>query len=173
MNFETIDYLRNGTARQREAYELLTPHNIFEKLAGFSPVLTGTIPLNIDTAESDLDIICHYHDKNMFTERVKKEFSDGNGFKITSKIIRERETVLANFRIDNFQVEIFGQERPVKEQEAYRHMLIEHKILNQKGETFRRRIVELKNAGLKTEPAFAKLLGLQGDAYDALLQYNA
>ncbi len=173
MNFDTIDYLNGGTDRQKEAYTLLIHHNIIEKLAGFSPVLTGTIPLNIDTAESDLDIICQYQKKDLFIEAVKQKFSAYQGFKITSKIIHEQQTVLANFCVDNFQIEIFGQNRPVKEQEAYRHMIIEYKILLQKGEEFRRRIIELKIEGLKTEPAFAKLLGLKGDAYEALLQYNS
>lgn len=49
-------------------------------------------------------------------------------------------------------------------------MLVEYKLLQQHGEDFRQQVVALKKAGIKTEPAFAKLLQLPGDPYEALLQ---
>ncbi len=52
---------------------------------------------------------------------------------------------------------------------AYRHMIIEYRILLEKGEAFRQSIVELKRQGMQTEPAFALLLGLKGDPYTELL----
>ena len=51
-------------------------------------------------------------------------------------------------------------------------MIIEHKILQENDEKFRRDIIKLKERGLKTEPAFAKLLGLEGNPYQALLDYK-
>lgn len=49
-------------------------------------------------------------------------------------------------------------------------MLVEHQILAQKGKDFRAKIIDLKKMGIKTEPAFAQLLGLQGDPYKSLLK---
>jgi hypothetical protein len=49
-------------------------------------------------------------------------------------------------------------------------MIIEHRVLIEKGEKFRQEIIKLKRQGLKTEPAFAKLLGLDGNPYEALLK---
>ena len=49
-------------------------------------------------------------------------------------------------------------------------MLAEYKILNNKGLEFKNEIKELKAKGIKTEPAFAKLLGLKGDPYLELLK---
>lgn len=49
-------------------------------------------------------------------------------------------------------------------------MLIEHQILLEKGESFRQEIISLKKQGIKTEPAFAQLLGLSGDPYEAILR---
>lgn len=48
-------------------------------------------------------------------------------------------------------------------------MLIENEILKQNGLQFKKDIVSLKLKGFKTEPAFAKLLGLKGNPYLALL----
>ena len=39
------------------------------------------------------------------------------------------------------------------------------------GPAFKEQIRGLKRNGLKTEPAFAKLLGLNGDPYRAVLDY--
>ena len=92
-------------------------------------------------------------------------------FDVKEKTIRNRLTVISRFTYQDFFIEIFGQNRPVKEQEAYRHMLIEYKILEEKGENFRQEILALKKKGYKTEPAFAKLLGLDGAPYKELLKY--
>ena len=52
-------------------------------------------------------------------------------------------------------------------------MLIEHKLLLKKGEKFRQGIVDLKNQGYNTEPAFAKLLGFEGNSYEELLKLES
>ena len=51
-------------------------------------------------------------------------------------------------------------------------MLIEHEIIKTRGESFRQEIIRLKRLGLITESAFAELLGLVGNPYEALLAYN-
>lgn len=51
-------------------------------------------------------------------------------------------------------------------------MIIEHKILIEKGEDFRLQVIQLKEQGYKTEPAFAHLLDLSGDPYDELLKFK-
>lgn len=51
-------------------------------------------------------------------------------------------------------------------------MLIEATILNKYGEDFRRKIIELKESGVKTEPAFAQLLELKGNPYEGLLNFK-
>jgi len=48
-------------------------------------------------------------------------------------------------------------------------MIIEYRILLEKGEDFRKQLIELKRQGLKTEPAFALLLGLESNPYTELL----
>ena len=48
-------------------------------------------------------------------------------------------------------------------------MLIEHRILRLLGDPFQDEVSKLKKSGLKTEPTFARLLGLVGNPYDELL----
>jgi hypothetical protein len=89
------------------------------------------------------------------------------GFKVTEN--PALNSIKANFYIEDFEFEIFGQHLESLQQNAYQHMIIEHRVLIEKGEKFRQGIVKLKRQGLKTEPAFAKLLGLNGNPYKELL----
>ena len=50
-------------------------------------------------------------------------------------------------------------------------MLIEYRLLRERGEMFRQEIIALKKQGHKTEPAFAIALGLKGDPYRELLNF--
>lgn len=171
-NFLNIDYLKQGTPKQVQAYAVLKEYSILSSLAAFEPVLIGTIPINIDIDNSDLDIICYWENKNAFLERLKLYFGGERSFSIRELVLDGEETVVANFILEEFEIEIFGQNLPVIHQNGYKHMLIEHEILNNKGESFRLEIIKLKQNGYKTEPAFAFLLGLKGNPYKALLEYK-
>lgn len=171
-DFLTINYLKSGTARQQKAFEVLNENLILQKLSEFTPVLVGTIPINIDISSSDLDIACYWKDKNHFIEIVKKNFSEQKDFQIFEKEISRNEAVVANFFTNDFEIEIFGQNTLVENQFGFRHMIIEASILEEKGEDFRQKIIALKKSGIKTEPAFAQLLGLKGDPYEAILNFK-
>lgn len=168
INFFEISYLLSGNEKQVKVYQVLTDIQILEKLALYSPILVGTIPINIDIEGSDLDIICEISDQNVFINELKNLFGGENGFVITES--PKFEAIKANFIINGFEIEIFGQNVPTTQQNAYRHMLLEYKLLLEKGEEFRQEIVALKKQGYKTEPAFARLLGIEGDAYEELLK---
>lgn len=49
-------------------------------------------------------------------------------------------------------------------------MIIESRILELGGDKVRKEIIKLKERGMKTEPAFANYLRLNGDPYKELLQ---
>jgi len=168
INFLNISYLQSGNEKQQQAYQVLTEHQIMQKLAAFTPVLAGTIPINIDIESSDLDIICYVQDKTAFTKTITDLFQNEKGFKITEN--PTIQSIKANFFMAGFEFEIFGQAIPTIQQNAYRHMVIEHRILLERGEIFRQEIIRLKNQGIKTEPAFAQLLGIAGNAYEELLK---
>ncbi|MDQ8004659.1 MAG: DUF4269 domain-containing protein [Pedobacter sp.] len=173
MDFLTIEYLKNGNERQKSAYQTLVTHQLFEKLKPYNPILTGTIPIHIDIETSDLDIICYWEDKQEFVGTLKRLFKLEKDFQIRDMKISDQDSVVCSFKVDDIEVEVFGQNIPTQQQNAYRHMLIEHQILQEKGEDFRLKIIELKQKGFKTEPAFAELLELKGNPYKALLKLPA
>ncbi|AWG26621.1 DUF4269 domain-containing protein [Flavobacterium kingsejongi] len=172
IDFTTLCYLETGNLRQQKAFRVLTDHTILDCISDFDPLLVGTIPIAIDLPSSDLDIICCWTDKIAFRNVLIAAFSHHEKFRATETIIAEIPTVLCHFILDSFEIEIFGQPLPTRKQSGYRHMLIEHRLLEQKGSGFRQQVVALKAKGHKTEPAFALLLGLLGDPYAALLEYS-
>lgn len=172
MDFSNIEYLKNGNEKQILAYKILSQNSVLLNIAEFEPILVGTIPLNIDIDNSDLDIICCWKNKTDFIAKIKAFFEHEKEFKIRDMQIDNQETAVANFKIDSFEIEIFGQNIPTKNQNGYRHMVIEHNILQAKDENFRLEIKRLKQIGYKTEPAFALLLGLKGDPYTELLKFK-
>ncbi len=171
MNFDDLDYLMRGNQKQRAIFDLLIRNHVMTSLQEFDPILVGTFPINIDIETSDLDIICYWKNKNKFISLVQNQFGTNDKFSLRETTISGNETVVANFEIDHYAFEIFGQNIPVRTQYAYRHMMAEYEILKSKGEDFRKQVVELKKNGLKTEPAFAQLLGLKQDPYEELLTY--
>lgn len=168
--FDTLDYLQHGNVYQQQAYTVLVKHAIFTRLCGFDPILAGTIPINIHLPSSDLDVLCCYSHPSEFKANLIAAFSHHQGFILSE--LEEPKAIVANFTVEDFEIEIFGQDVPTREQRGYRHMLVEHYLLETHGEAFRQEVIALKKQGIKTEPAFAQLLGLTGDPYTELLVYE-
>lgn len=161
-------YLAHGTIRQQQALAALSNTRVLDVLADFDPVLAGTIPLGVDIDGSDLDIICCVTDAMHFATCVTDAFSGCEGFSLRRGNIHGDNTTLAGFHADCFEFEIFGQNVPVDHQAAVVHLDVEARLLALGGETSRARIRELKRSGMKTEPAFAAWLQLEGDPWEVL-----
>ncbi|WP_450782879.1 DUF4269 domain-containing protein [Streptomyces sp. NPDC001635] len=127
INFLNISYLQFGNEKQKTAYQILTDNKILEKLAPYQPVLVGTIPINIDIESSDLDIICYIKDKTTFTKLLTNHFQNEKGFRIIEN--PTLQSINVSFFLGGFEVEIFGQPIPTIKQNAYRHMLIEYRLM--------------------------------------------
>lgn len=171
-NFKSIEYLKVGNTRQKRAYLTLEKYRIIENLREFKPVLAGTIPIEIDLPSSDLDIICFCESHPEFSDKLSSFYGKEPLFKVSSKEINGILSTIATFTTPEFKIEIFGQNLPISQQSAFKHLITESKILKEKGEDFRNAIKQLKMEGYKTEPAFAKLLGLKGDPYQQLLSFR-
>lgn len=169
-NFLDISYLKTGNLRQQKAYNILISSDIMSILKGFDPILTGTIPIGIDIEESDLDIVCKINNPVEFYQFLSDRFGNYTGFKIYYKT---DNIIVCSFYVEEMMIEIFGSPLDSVCTNAYRHMVTENRILNLLGEGFKKKIVELKEGGLKTEPAFAFLLGLEGNPYEKLLDIES
>ena len=143
-NWHDIVYLKLGNERQKNAYSILDKLKIFTILREYNPTLVGTIPIEIDISESDLDIVCEVYDLEEFEELVIKSFNKYDNFRIERQAVKGLLTSISYFGYSNFLIEIFGQPKPVIEQNGYRHMIVEKKLLEISGESARKKIIKLK-----------------------------
>lgn len=139
---------------------------LFRDLAPFQPTLIGTYPLGLAVDGSDLDIACACDDLDRFEHALRATLAQ---LGVAARFERSETAVVAAFELGDVPVEIFGQALPVTAQRGFRHMVIEGRLLVIGGAALAARIRDLKRAGTKTEPAFAQVLGLAGDPYEALL----
>ncbi len=169
VDFKNIAYLEQGDEVQVKAYKVLKKSHLMTFLAPYAPILVGTIPIGIYTDNSDLDILCYVEDFKLFEDELLQFCGYGLDLLVKHKLVRGVPTVIIEFMLEGLEIQIFGQTVLPNEQYGYRHMMIEAKLLALYGAGFQRLIVDLKKQGVKTEPAFAKLLGLEGDPYESLL----
>lgn len=169
IDFFDLTYLRQGNVRQQQAYDAMEELQIVGKLDSYHPVLAGTIPLDLDLPGSDLDIICEVYDAKRFEQELELHFGACPNYICSSKTVGGLLRTVANFTYRGLAFEVFGQPKPVTAQNAYRHMVIEHRMLGMGGLGTRDAIRKLKAEGLKTEPAFGRIFRLEGDPYEALL----
>ncbi|MCY0969931.1 DUF4269 domain-containing protein [Chryseobacterium wangxinyae] len=174
IDFTKLTYLKVRNERQTRAYEVLTKYRIFQVLESYSPILAGTIPLEIDIDGSDLDIICEldftFEEDFLDDISFSKMIPSNADVKVEYPIINGEKSITINFMLEEFSIEIFAQNKPTIQQNAYLHMIAEYKILKEKGEDFKQKIIELKKKGIKTEPAFGILLNLE-NPYEDLLKF--
>jgi hypothetical protein len=169
-DWRNVDYLIHGTAVQKEVYNLLLELDIMNLLTDYNPLLVGTIPLGIQVEGSDLDIICEVYDPMKFKALGVRYFGAMEGFVSESRVVQGIPRTKINFMVKGWPIELFGQPRRTELQNGYLHMIVEAEILAQMDDDFRERIILLKSSGWKTEPAFAKAMGLEDDPYEALLE---
>jgi len=170
-DWKSLHYLRTGSPRQQRAYTTLEASGLWHLLSEFSPALAGTVPLGIDITTSDLDVLCEVPEaaQARFAALLRVHFKARPGFRLAQRRIGGHATTVCGFGYESEEIEVFGQALPVAQQHGWRHLLVEHAVLVAGGEAWRAAVRALKQQGLKTEPAFAQLLGLPGDPYAALL----
>jgi Domain of unknown function (DUF4269) len=139
---------------------------LFHDLAAYTPALVGTFPLGLTVAGSDIDIACYAPDAALFQLDLERSLAARS---IAAEPRRFGGTVVAGFVHDGTPYEVFAEGKVVHQQAGFRHMIVEGRVLVLGGTVLRARIIEMKRAGTKTEPAFAQVLGLAGDPYAAVL----
>lgn len=168
-NWRDISYLLRGSPRQRAAYNTIRKLQLPQELKEYDPILIGTIPIGVDLPQSDLDFACYAPNLRKFETFLRQKYGRCENFVTMRKEIRGKEALIGRFLYQQFSIELFGQNCPSESQDGYRHMIIEHRILQLSNEHTRLKIKRLRNSGKKTEHAFAEVLKLEGDPYLALL----
>jgi len=160
-------------APERPSYRrVIESLDLLGVLAPFDPVVIGTPPLGIDVPGSDIDVACSAPDLDAFLTFVRDRFGALPRFAAEPLHGLDEPAVRAVFRHAGWEVELFCQVRPTAAQAGVRHFQVEHRLLTLApalGPVVRDR----KAAGLKTEPAFAAVLGLAGEPYRAMLDLAA
>jgi hypothetical protein len=151
--------------------EALDRSGVLSVLSAFDPRVAGTFPLGIAMPGSDIDVLCHAPDADVFARMIWAAFRGQPGFSMHQWVQGER-AVIAAFALDGVPFELFGSPSPVDAQMGWRHFEVERRLLSERGARFREAVMAARRAGLKTEPAFAHVLGLSGDPYAALLELD-
>jgi hypothetical protein len=153
----------------RRSYEdALEECGVLEALASFDPRVAGTPPLGLDLPDSDIDVLCFAPDAHTFTDTVWRAFSDSPAF-IAKQWVDPPRSVVVSFEAAGWRIELHGEAIPVERQRGWRHFAVERRLLDFGGHDFRAAVRAQRQRGMKTEPAFAAVLGLSGDPYISLL----
>lgn len=153
----------------RQSYEdALAGCRVLEVLAPYDPRVAGTPPLGLDVPGSDIDVLCFAPDAHTFADAVWQAFSDAPAF-VVKQWVDPPRSVVASFDAAGWQIQLYAEAVPVEQQRGWRHFAVERRLLALSGDSFRAAVLALRQQGMKTEPAFAAVLGLRGDPYVALL----
>ena len=80
--FLNITYLSEGNPIQRQALSTIQTYKLWDILEPFDPVLAGTIPIEINVSNSDLDVLCCAADLELFGTLMDESFSEMPDFKM-------------------------------------------------------------------------------------------
>jgi len=173
----SIEYLKDGSERQRRAYAVLKELGLIEKISlwtggeiemGLHLTLAGSVPIDVAVENSDLDIIVCAPDLKAMGEIFRRELGSFHGFRQERGIVLGVATLMTHFEFGGEVFEIFTQNVPIPRQNAVVHMLVEERLLLLGGDGFRDKGMALRRAGVKTEPAFGEVLGLEEPYRDLL-----
>ena len=163
----------SGESAMRPTYlDVVNRLELLRLLAKFDPLVIGTPPHGIATQSSDIDIACSAADVDSFAHVARIAFGGAKSFSIRTIDHLRHPAIIASFVAMDWEIEIFCQQPATENQLGVRHFRIEEKLLALRPH-LREQIVDLKQGGMKTEPAFARVLGLTGDPYQALLHLEA
>ena len=143
--------------------------SLLRVLRKFKPCVIGTPPLNLDIDTSDIDIACSAEDLFHFRHCSHQNFGKLKNYRCYDSIAQNLPAVIVQFYSMGWDIELFCQTIPTEQQWGVRHFKIEQRLLALEPR-LRIAVQQLKQKGIKTEPAFAQILGLEGDPYTAMLE---
>lgn len=159
-----------GLEKNQKVHQALMSSKVLEVLRAFHPLVTGTFPLGLQVKDSDLDIVLSVADFDSFKVIVEQIFGGWPGFECQESEKAGVPTIVVRFNHQDIPFELFAQKTESMKQNAYRHFQAEEKLLKVFGVSLKDKVMKLRQAGLKTEAAFAEALQLAGDPYAEILK---
>ncbi|MGY3036241.1 hypothetical protein ACVIIV_005411 [Bradyrhizobium sp. USDA 4354] len=160
--------MSNAVLRKMGYEAAIGSSGLLDELREFDPRVVGTLPLGLSTPTSDIDVVCHVLDAAAFAEVVWRRYRSCDGFALY-QWCSSRRPVVAHFEWGGWPFELFGDPRLVDQQEGWLHFEIERRLLALDDGRLRKAVAGHRARGMKTEPAFAAVLGIAGDPYSGLL----
>lgn len=150
----------------------ITQTEILENLKDYNPIVVGTFPLNLSVESSDVDILLSTDSFEKLSASINKHYGAQKSFEIQhqSNSDLDSEAMVVRFESEGVSFELFCQSTQSVRQRAFKHFQVEERLLKLGGKDFFDAIQRLRSRGIKTEPAFALALDLDGDPY-LKLQY--
>jgi hypothetical protein len=140
-------------------------------LAPFNPTLVSSICIGLDATASDLDIVCEFSNQDHFEDTVRLAFGAEVNFLCCCGEGSHGGFVSTQFEVEEFLIDIYGEACPIRQQNAYRHLVLAARLLEYGGAQLRERICDIREKRVcKFEAAFAELFELSGDPYQAFLE---
>jgi len=158
--------------RNQKVDRALKSSRVLPILREHHPLVSGNFPLGLGVSDSDLDILIESSDFKQTEKLLKDSFSQHPQFQFEKTKVQNEDSLLAQFTFEDVPFEIFCQKTPPIQQRAHFHFLIEARLLKIFGQRLKDHILQLKQSGLKTEPAFAQALKMSGDPYESLLKLS-
>lgn len=163
-----LKHLQQGDGMQRAAARSVKQTRILKLLEPYTPLIVGTLPIDVHLPGSDLDIICQVKARATFAALLVRQFGKRPHFALRRTTLQKRPAIVCRFGHRDTLFEIVGMPIKTPSQRAYVHLMVEADLLNVGGRAARAAIRRLKHRGLKTEPAFAEYFGLGGKPYHAI-----
>jgi predicted metalloenzyme YecM len=156
--------------RNAAVWAAIERSGVLSDLRALGPLVAGTFPLGLGVPDSDVDVLLSLEDLPGGLREFRERYGAYPEFSIEAVTVDGLPTVICRFRVDDVPFELFAQPRPAIRQTAYRHFLVEERLLKHGGTELRKRVRAERSAGAKTEEAFARALHLDGDPYQRLLE---
>ena len=175
IDLESIDYLAEGSDLQKRAFQILKDLEVFENLSDDHPTLVGSVPLDLalelSKEQSGIDIVRTCSDLKVAAKRDRELFSKFDHFQSSRGIFGGVPSLMTQFQVEDVRIHLVTQALPTPVQSPVVHMLVQYRLLEIGGASFRAALLDLRRKGQTTESAFATLLGME-NPYQELLDLD-
>lgn len=154
--------LTSGTEQQQAAHRVLLSLDLLAVLAPFDPVLTGNIALGLHASGQRLRVHCYAPNLRPFAQAMRERYGGAPGFALWLRRRQGLPALVCQFTASGFRIEVFAQDRPTREQNAFRYTIAAATLLSRAGSKARTAVRQLQEEGLSAEAALAEYFSLPG-----------